>query len=63
MMDNIHEWPDASVILRVAIRVAEASLLGAAIGFEREVAGKAAGLRARKLMVEGKLPGAAGKNE
>ena len=52
-MDSIHEWPDAAAILRVAIRLAEASLLGAVIGFEREVTGKAAGLRTHILVALG----------
>jgi putative Mg2+ transporter-C (MgtC) family protein len=52
-MDSIHEWPDASAILRVATRLAEAALLGGVIGFEREVTGKAAGLRTHILVALG----------
>jgi len=45
--------PDGRQFLVIIIRLAAAAILGAAIGFEREVAGKAAGLRTHVLVTAG----------
>ncbi|HXG82597.1 MAG TPA: MgtC/SapB family protein [Pyrinomonadaceae bacterium] len=45
--------PDAEQLARVVIRMIAAALLGAVIGFEREKAGKAAGLRTHILVALG----------
>lgn len=45
--------PDAGQIERIALRLVTAMLLGAAIGFERERAGKPAGLRTHMLVALG----------
>ncbi|HET7157674.1 MAG TPA: MgtC/SapB family protein, partial [Burkholderiales bacterium] len=42
--------PDADQFVRVLIRMTAAALLGAVVGFERERAGKAAGLRTHMLV-------------
>jgi putative Mg2+ transporter-C (MgtC) family protein len=42
--------PDAAEATRIAVRLAMAILLGAAIGYERERRGKAAGLRTHMLV-------------
>lgn len=42
--------PDASQLLHVLIRLIAASLLGAVVGFQRESAGKPAGLRTHMLV-------------
>ena len=48
--EAIFEWPESTVLLRIVVRLATATALGAAIGFEREVTGKAAGLRTHMLV-------------
>ena len=42
--------PDAAQLARVSVRLLAAALLGAVIGYEREAAGKAAGLRTHMLV-------------
>lgn len=42
--------PDLAQLLRVTLRLIVAALLGAVIGYERESAGKAAGLRTHMLV-------------
>lgn len=42
--------PDARQLLQVLIRLIAASLLGAVVGFQREIAGKPAGLRTHMLV-------------
>jgi putative Mg2+ transporter-C (MgtC) family protein len=42
--------PDAGQLLRVLIRLGAAAVLGAAVGFQRERAGKPAGLRTHMLV-------------
>ena len=42
--------PDAAQLARVTVRLLVAALLGAVIGYEREAAGKAAGLRTHMLV-------------
>lgn len=42
--------PDAAQLARVTVRLLAAALLGAVIGYEREAAGKAAGLRTHMLV-------------
>lgn len=44
---------DSQQLLRMAIRLTAAALLGAVIGYEREKAGKAAGLRTHVLVTLG----------
>jgi putative Mg2+ transporter-C (MgtC) family protein len=46
-------FPDARQFIHVVIRLAAAALLGAAIGFQREMAGKPAGLRTHMLVTLG----------
>ena|SRR5687768_16629069 len=45
--------PDARQLTIVALRLVSAAVLGAAIGYERETAGKAAGLRTHILVTAG----------
>lgn len=45
--------PDTQQFIRIIIRLAAAALLGAVIGFQRERAGKSAGLRTRILVMLG----------
>lgn len=42
--------PDLAQLVRVTVRLVVAALLGAVIGYEREAAGKAAGLRTHMLV-------------
>jgi putative Mg2+ transporter-C (MgtC) family protein len=42
--------PDAAQLARVSVRLLAAAVLGAVIGYEREAAGKAAGLRTHMLV-------------
>jgi putative Mg2+ transporter-C (MgtC) family protein len=46
-------WPDLAATGRVALRLAGAAALGGLIGFEREQAGKAAGLRTHMMVALG----------
>ncbi len=49
----VHEFsdiPDAAQATRLVLRLTMASILGAAIGYERELRGKAAGLRTHMLV-------------
>lgn len=50
LIAGIPDWRQLAVIL---VRLSSAALLGAAIGFERETAGKAAGLRTHILVATG----------
>jgi putative Mg2+ transporter-C (MgtC) family protein len=52
--------PDTVEFARVAIKLALAALLGAAMGWERELKGKAAGLRTHMLVAVGAALLAAG---
>src|SRR4028119_1203730 len=45
--------PDTAQMVRVALRLVTAMLLGAMVGFERERAGKPAGLRTHMLVALG----------
>jgi len=45
--------PDSRHLLVIGIRLAASAVIGAAIGFERELAGKAAGLRTHILVTTG----------
>jgi putative Mg2+ transporter-C (MgtC) family protein len=49
----VYGLPDARQLLRVIIRLIAATLLGAVVGFERERAGKPAGLRTHILVCLG----------
>lgn len=46
-------FPDAGRFAVISIRLVASALLGAAIGYERETAGKAAGLRTHILVTSG----------
>lgn len=46
-------FPDTAQLVRVIIRLVAAMLMGAVVGFERERAGKAAGLRTHILVALG----------
>jgi putative Mg2+ transporter-C (MgtC) family protein len=48
-----HGLPDARQLIHVLIRLSAAALLGAIIGFQRERAGKPAGLRTHMLVTLG----------
>jgi putative Mg2+ transporter-C (MgtC) family protein len=52
-VDDIFHVPDGAQVARVVIRVIAAALLGALLGWERERAGKAAGLRTHMLVALG----------
>src|SRR4051812_18679859 len=46
-------WPDTRALARVVLRVGCAAVLGGLIGFERERAGKAAGIRTHMMVALG----------
>jgi putative Mg2+ transporter-C (MgtC) family protein len=52
-VEDILHVPDGLQVARVVIRVIAAALLGALLGWERERAGKAAGLRTHMLVALG----------
>jgi putative Mg2+ transporter-C (MgtC) family protein len=52
-VEDLFQWPDGPQMVRVVVRVAVAALLGALLGWERERAGKAAGLRTHMLVALG----------
>ena len=52
-VEDIFQLPDGPQMVRVVARVAVAALLGALLGWERERAGKAAGLRTHMLVALG----------
>jgi putative Mg2+ transporter-C (MgtC) family protein len=52
-MDDAFAWPQADHLLRVAVRLLAATVLGGLIGLEREQTGKAAGLRTHMLVALG----------
>ena len=52
-MDDAFAWPDAAHAVRVTLRLVLAAVLGGAIGMEREITGKAAGLRTHMLVALG----------
>jgi putative Mg2+ transporter-C (MgtC) family protein len=47
------EWHDPEHLLRVAVRLTAAMVLGGLLGFEREYTGKSAGLRTHMLVAMG----------
>jgi putative Mg2+ transporter-C (MgtC) family protein len=49
-VDNLFELPTFDQLLRVAVRLLAAALVGGLLGAEREAAGKAAGLRTHMLV-------------
>jgi putative Mg2+ transporter-C (MgtC) family protein len=54
MLDNdLFYLPDAAQMVRVVVRVLTAALMGALLGYERERAGKPAGLRTHMLVALG----------
>jgi putative Mg2+ transporter-C (MgtC) family protein len=50
IVQEFSDIPDAEQATRIVLRLAMAILLGAAIGYERELKGKAAGLRTHMLV-------------
>lgn len=50
IVQEFSDIPDAEQATRIVLRLAMAILLGAAIGYERELQGKAAGLRTHMLV-------------
>jgi putative Mg2+ transporter-C (MgtC) family protein len=46
-------WPDTRALARVVLRLSCAAVLGGLIGFERERAGKAAGIRTHMMVALG----------
>jgi putative Mg2+ transporter-C (MgtC) family protein len=53
IVQEFSDIPDAAEATRIVLRLTMASLLGAAIGYERELRGKAAGLRTHMLVALG----------
>jgi putative Mg2+ transporter-C (MgtC) family protein len=52
-MDDAFAWPDTAHAVRVTLRLLLAAVLGGVIGLEREITGKAAGLRTHMLVALG----------
>lgn len=50
---DFSDLPQRSEIIRLAVRLLMAAILGGALGFERERSGKAAGLRTHMLVALG----------
>jgi putative Mg2+ transporter-C (MgtC) family protein len=53
LLDEFHDLPSLEEFLRVSLRLVVALLLGGAVGWERETAGKAAGMRTHMLVTLG----------
>jgi putative Mg2+ transporter-C (MgtC) family protein len=53
LLDEFSDLPSLEEFLRIALRLAAALVLGGAVGWERERAGKAAGLRTHMLVALG----------
>ncbi len=53
LVDDLFHLPDMAQLVRVLVRVVFAAALGGFLGFERERAGKAAGLRTHMLVALG----------
>ena len=53
LLDEFSDLPTLEEFLRIALRLVAALLLGGAVGYERERAGKAAGLRTHMLVALG----------
>lgn len=52
-LDELVFFPNINSVLQVTIRIVVAGILGGIIGYEREVKGKAAGLRTHMLLAMG----------
>jgi putative Mg2+ transporter-C (MgtC) family protein len=52
-VDDFFVMPDSAQMLRVVARICDAAALGAVLGYERQRAGKAAGLRTHMLVAIG----------
>ncbi len=50
IVSNFSDLPSSEFIVRLAVRLCMAALLGGALGFERKWAGKSAGLRTHMLV-------------
>ena len=53
VVEDFSDLPEIGQLLRIAVRLVLAALLGGALGFEREKAGKSAGLRTHMLVALG----------
>lgn len=53
VVEDFSDLSDLSQVIRVAVRLTLAALLGGVLGFERERSGKAAGLRTHMLVALG----------
>ncbi|MFL6451159.1 MAG: MgtC/SapB family protein [Bryobacteraceae bacterium] len=53
VMSDFSDLPSVAAILRIAVRLVVAAVLGGAVGFERNWAGKSAGLRTHMLVCLG----------
>jgi putative Mg2+ transporter-C (MgtC) family protein len=53
LLDEFRDLPNLEEFLRVSLRLVAALLLGGAVGWERETAGKAAGMRTHMLVALG----------
>jgi putative Mg2+ transporter-C (MgtC) family protein len=53
LSDDLFYLPDTAQMVRVVVRVLTAALMGALLGYERERAGKPAGLRTHMLVALG----------
>jgi len=51
--EEFSDLPDAAVVTRITLRLLLAAILGGLLGFEREMKGKAAGLRTHMLVALG----------
>jgi putative Mg2+ transporter-C (MgtC) family protein len=52
-LEDLFQVPDAAQMVRVVTRIGVAAVLGALLGYQRERAGKAAGLRTHMLVAVG----------
>jgi putative Mg2+ transporter-C (MgtC) family protein len=53
MQPELFQWPDASVLIPLVMRLGGAAILGGLIGLERELAGKPAGIRTHMMVALG----------
>ena len=50
VVEDFSDLPDMRMVIRLAVRLLLAAILGGVLGFERERSGKAAGLRTHMLV-------------
>ena len=53
VVDDFSDLPDISLVIRLAVRLFLAAIMGGVLGFQRERSGKAAGLRTHMLVALG----------